>query len=272
MDEAITWACNSFTFDKLFFFKEHERDSGLITVPSNVVFLQVIYRSLCWANSCVSFLPGVKKLMSPFSFPSSTFLWSRSCFITHTKLQLCPLFCRKSNLSGQSSNMVVAKTKWSTGVTPRKLSHWLAGSFMTCSKTVKVDPLPLLRAFCTATQTIAVENVLVLNGKVMVGELHLHVGTALFLSFHVRGFCCRSVKVWDTHSVTVQMRMVLPGFITQQGACMQETRKLVIHRNSLKHVLRMSLFLRLPYFWRIIRCEERKDIMSVLLNYIGTHG
>jgi len=133
----------------------------------------------------VLFLPGVKKLMSLFSFPCSTLLWSR-CFITHTKLQLCPLFCRKSILSGQSSSIGVAKTKQSNGVTPRKLSHWLAGCFMTCSKTVKVDPLPLLRAFSTATQAIAVANVLVLLiCKVHAGELHLHLGTTLLLSFHV---------------------------------------------------------------------------------------
>lgn len=154
--------------------------------------------------------------MSSFSFPSSTFLWSRGCFITHTKLQLFALFCRKSNLSGQSSYMLVAKTKWSNGVTLGKLSHWLAGTFMNCSKTIKVDPLSLLRAFFTATQAVAGKNVLVIY-KVTVGELHLHKGPTLFLSSHVWCFCCCSVKVRDTHSVTLWLCMVLPGFITVWG-------------------------------------------------------
>lgn len=159
--------------------------------------------------------------MALFSFPSSTFQWSRGCFITHTKPQLCPLFCRKSNLSGQSSYMVVVKAKWSNGVTLRNQSHWLAGSFMTCCKTN-----------CDGRSITFAENIFHCNSggsskkcpcdlQSHCWELHLHKGTALSFSFQVRCFCCCSVKVWGTHSVAVWMCMVLPGCITQYRACMQ---------------------------------------------------
>lgn len=69
-----------------FFFLEHERDSSLLTVSSNV-FFQVIYRggfkSLYWDSAVHSVCQDSRNYCN--CFPSSTFLWPRACFITHTK-------------------------------------------------------------------------------------------------------------------------------------------------------------------------------------------
>lgn len=92
---------------------------------------------------------------------------------------------------------------------------------MTCSKTVKVDPLPLPRAFFTATQATAVKNALILLiCKVIVGEFHLHKGTTLLLTFHVWCFCCCSVKS-EIHIQLLCECVWCCLDLSQCGACMQ---------------------------------------------------